>query len=268
MKFFKFPCASVLSAICLFLVGYSHAGEQLSSFISQWSELPQETMEDKGTTFIRKQIMRGETLDLAELHIFAETIPAGASAPARRSEAQYEELMIVKRGAIVATHVDNSSQLIGPGSVAVTHAGEKRSFKNAGKDEATYYLFHYRTREPANSERGLTAGGSFVVDWDAVDYLPSEIGGRRNMFERPTEMFNTFEMHVSTLNPGLTNHPAHTHRAEEFVLVIEGEVKMLLGEKTVRANAGDLVYIESMIPHSLNNIGKTATTYFAFQFWQ
>lgn len=259
---------AVPGAICLLLASYSNAGDKLPSFVSQWSDLKEQRLDTKGTVFHRKDIVSGETLDLAELHIFAESIPAGASAPARKSESDYEELMIVKRGAIVATNVDNSSQLIGPGSVVVTYAGEKRSFKNAGKDEATYYLFHYRTREPANLERGLNAGGSFVVDWGAVKYLPSEIGGRRDMFDRPTAMFDTFEMHVSTLNPGLTNHLAHTHRAEEFVLVIEGEVEMLLGEKTVRATAGDLIYIESMIPHSLNNIGKTATTYFAFQFWQ
>src|SRR5690606_23739446 len=153
---------------------------------------------------------------------------------------KYEELMIVKSGSVDVTNADNSSQQIGPGSVALTSTGETRSFKNAGKEAATYYIFNYRTRAPVNPERGKQAGGSFFVDWNAVEYMPSDIGGRRNIFDRSTAMFATFEMHVSTLNPALTNHPAHTHRAEEFVLMIDGDVEMLLGDKTVRATEGDL----------------------------
>jgi quercetin dioxygenase-like cupin family protein len=75
-------------------------------------------------------------------------------------------------------------------------------------------------------------------------------------------------MHVSTLNEGLTNHTAHTHGAEEFVVMIKGEVVMLIGEENYSCSIGDVIFLSSMIPHSLNNTGMGETMYFAFQFWQ
>ena len=256
--------------ITLFLTLPAFAGEQMKSFTSVWSTLdkvPFDVSETKPEKF-RRQLVKGHTLDLAKLHIFAETIPAGAAAPARVKPDYFEELMIVQKGELKVSVADSKVVTYGPGSVVVTMPGEKREFTNAGNGAATYYIFNYRSHLPPNISRAKQEGGSIMVDWDNVEYVASDIGGRRDMFDRPTAMFERFEMHVSTVNKGLTNHPAHTHRAEEFVLMIEGEVAMLVGDETVKASAGDLVYLESMIPHSLNNTGKGATTYFAFQFWQ
>lgn len=116
-------------------------------------------------------------------------------------------------------------------------------------------------------ERGQNAGGSFMVDWNDVVMEETATGGRRQNFDRATAMFERFEMHVSTLKENLTNHAAHTHQAEEFVLIIKSEVEMLVGESDHKASTGDLIFLASMIPHALNNIGTGQTEYFAFQ-WQ
>jgi (S)-ureidoglycine aminohydrolase len=107
-----------------------------------------------------------------------------------------------------------------------------------------------------------------MLDWNEVEYKKSQIGGRRDFFHRPTAMLNNFEMHVSTLNEGLTNHPAHTHGAEEFVVMINGDVVMLIGAENYECSTGDVIFLSSMTPHSLNNSGTGETIYFAFQFWQ
>jgi (S)-ureidoglycine aminohydrolase len=234
-------------------VGYG--GSALRSFVTDWQSL-----QSSGVS--------GETLDLAELEVVGVTIEAGATAPARRGPETYEELLVVKSGELSVRVGGREPRLLGAGSVAVAYPGERREFVNTGDAVATCYLFSYRTRKPPDTRRGAAAGGSFAVSWEQLAYVRSDIGGRRDMFNRPTAMFDTFEMHVSTLNEGLTNHPAHTHRAEEFVLVIEGEVEMLIGGDTVAGRAGDLIYVESMIPHSLDNTGAGATTYYAFQFRQ
>lgn len=240
---------------------------ELSSFLARYSELRTERVDaDGGSAYVRRDIAKGETLDLAELAIEAETIEAGATAPPRVAPDEYEELMIVKSGTLAVRVGALRGSVLGPGSVIVNGPGGGRVFENVGDLPATYYLFTYRTREPADARRGAEAGGPVVVDWNAVEYVPSDIGGRRQMIDRPTAMFDDFEMHVSTLNEGLTNHPAHTHRAEEFVLIIDGEVEMQVGDDTIHAQAGDLIYLQSMIPHSLDNVGKGATTYFAFQY--
>ena len=50
-------------------------------------------------------------------------------------------------------------------------------------------------------------------------------------------MFKRFEMHASTLNEGLTNHATHTHRAEEFVVMLRGECE-LIGDARRRGYGG------------------------------
>ncbi len=240
---------------------------QMGSFLARYSELQTRRVEtDEGSAYVTRDIAKGATLDLAELAIQAETIEVGAAAPPRVAPDEYEELMILKSGELAVSVGNRDWGILGPGSVVVSGPGEQRTFENVGELPVTYYLFTYRTRQPADSRREAGAGGPIVVDWNTVDYVPSDIGGRRQMFDRPTAMFENFEMHASTLNEGLTNHPAHTHRAEEFVLIIDGEVQMRVGDKTIHAQAGDLIYLQSMVPHSLDNVGKGSTTYFAFQY--
>jgi (S)-ureidoglycine aminohydrolase len=114
-------------------------------------------------------------------------------------------------------------------------------------------------------QRGLTAGGSFIADWNDVAVKPSATGLRRDIFDRPTAMFARFEMHVSTLNEGLTNHAVHTHRAEEFVVMMKGGAEMVIDDPGHRVSAGDVVFLASNIPHSLKNTGAAASEYVAFQ---
>jgi (S)-ureidoglycine aminohydrolase len=253
--------------LLLLLVPAVAAAAEMGSFLARYSELQTQRVEaDGGAAYVKRDIARGETLDLAEIAIEARTIEGGATAAPRVAADEYEELMIVKSGTLAVRVDGRRASVLGPGSVVVTGPGEGRDFENPGDLPATYYLFTYRTRGAADTRREAGAGGPIVVDWKTVEYVPSEIGGRRQMFDRPTAMFDNFEMHVSTLNEGLTNHPAHTHRAEEFVLIIDGEVRMLVGDDTIHAEAGDLIYLQSMIPHSLDNVGRGATTYFAFQY--
>jgi (S)-ureidoglycine aminohydrolase len=78
-------------------------------------------------------------------------------------------------------------------------------------------------------------------------------------------MFNRFDIHITTLNPGLSSHAPHTHKNEEIILMLDGNAQMLVHGKPVRCDTGDAVYVDSMVPHNLTNIGKTPSTYFAIQ---
>lgn len=210
-----------------------------------------------------RHILEGRSLDLTELEVNAFTIAPGESAHLNKTHDE-EELVIIKSGKLDITIADKVTTL-GPGSVAVFVPGESHGIANHRDAPATFFLFEYKAVSAADHDRAAAAGGSFVVDWDKVEYRPSDIGGRRNLYDRPTAMFSGFEMHVSTLNAGLTNHATHTHRAEEMVLVIKGEVEMLIGENHYKAKAGDVYFIQSEIPHSLRNIGDGPTEYYAFQ---
>ena len=55
---------------------------------------------------------------------------------------------------------------------------------------------------------------------------------------------------------------------KDDVVMIKGDVVMLIGEENYECSTGDVVFLSSMVPHSLNNTGEGETMYFAFQFWQ
>lgn len=204
------------------------------------------------------------TTDLARLDVHVATIVARHALHQSRFHADREELVIVTRGRVRVT-IGGRAHDVGPGSVAVLLPGDDHRIENAGAETVTCYVFRYRAKAPADSARGHAAGGSFVVDWDTVTVQPTDVGARRNMFDRATTMYARFEMHVSTLNAGLTNHAAHTHRAEEFVLMLQGDVRMLIGTEREDAHPGDLIFLASQVPHSLDNVGSSAAQYFAFQ---
>ncbi len=86
------------------------------------------------------------------------------------------------------------------------------------------------------------------------------------MFDRATAMTKRFEMHVTTLNQGLWSHPPHIHRAAEILLMMDGSAQESIHGNIHPATIGDLIYLESNVPHAIQNTGKGTCTYFAFQF--
>lgn len=122
----------------------------------------------------------------------------------------------------------------------------------------------YRSRKPVDAQRG---GSSFVKIWENIPFKPNNNGGgRRDFFEQPTVLQKRFEMHVTTLKEGLKSHDPHTHRAEEIILVIEGETEMQAGNAVVKTAAGGFYYLGSNVLHGIKNIGTKSGMYFAIQF--
>jgi (S)-ureidoglycine aminohydrolase len=163
--------------------------------------------------------------------------------------------------------VSGLRRIIGRAGVAVIFPGDEHDLTAVGGDAAKYYRFVYRSKRGADSTRAKKVGGSFIVDWNDVVLQPTSTGGVRRIFDRGTAMLERFEMHASMLNQGLTNHAAHTHGAEESVVMLRGDVRMLIGTEHQGASAGDIIFLASNIPHSLDNTGKGVAEYFAFQ-WQ
>jgi (S)-ureidoglycine aminohydrolase len=248
--------------MALVLAMPSTAAGQVESGVYRWSAL---TIEPGPGADVRP-ILAGRTADLAELSVRAVTLPPSGSAKAGATPRDVEMLVIVKEGRLRVT-IPQGSSAVGPGSVAVVMPGDPCQLENAGAGPVTFYEFVYRSKMPADADRARGAGGSFTVDWNDLEYRPTETGGRRQPFDRATAMFGRFEMHVTTLNPGLATHPPHTHRAEEMVLMIRGNATMTIDGRRVAASDGDLIFLGSQVPHALDNTGNGPAEYFAFQ-WE
>lgn len=51
--------------------------------------------------------------------------------------------------------------------------------------------------------------------------------------------------------------PKLSHKGEEFVHLIEGELEFLTGDDVTRLYPGDSLYFESQIPHAFKGVGNT-----------
>lgn len=91
---------------------------------------------------------------------------------------------------------------------------------------------------PSDGEqvRLLALGVRFLIDGDVT-------GGRFSLVEHP-------------LPPRALGAPLHTHRNEdEYSYVLAGRVGLQLGEETLQAGPGDLVFKPRGVPHTFWNAG-------------
>lgn len=232
--------------------------EHLESRVYTWRESPVAST-DHGTV---RAVCRGAAHDLAELAINVTTLTPGLMFAGNGPNAA-ERLFIVKTGKLAAT-LGAQRRTLGTGSVVLVMPGDDCRLA-AVDTPVTVYELRYRSRRPADAERGRRAGGSQLFEWADLPYTANNVGGRRQLFERATAMCSEFEMHVTTLNPGLTTHAPHTHAPEEIVLMIRGEAEMSIDGRLQRGTAGDLFFLGSLVPHNIHNVGTEPAEYYAFQ---
>jgi XRE family transcriptional regulator, regulator of sulfur utilization len=103
--------------------------------------------------------------------------------------------------------------------------------------------------------------GPSVWDWAKLEAKATDVGALRDLVRQPTATLDELEMHVTTLNPGLSSHPPHTHPNEELVIIREGTVEVLNGGSWKRIGAGSVIFNASNSPHALRNVGDTPATY-------
>lgn len=212
-----------------------------------------------------RPMLEGATSHLDLLKVDTCTLPPGMKQDIAAEENQVETLLIIKEGQLNVRLNDKQKDLES-GSVVMVMPGESYGYENKGSSSAVFYVIQYQAPE-IQTARADSAGGSFMVDFNDLTFKPHDKGGIRNYYDRPTALFSKAEMHVTTLNPGIKSHEPHIHPAAEFILMISGNTRMQIGENFYEATAGDLYYVESEIPHGIQNLGDEACMYFAFQ-WE
>jgi XRE family transcriptional regulator, regulator of sulfur utilization len=107
---------------------------------------------------------------------------------------------------------------------------------------------------------------SCVFNWADLKVHSTPVGEVRPVFDAPTPTLAEFECHITTLNPGESPHPPHHHAAEELMVIKEGTVEALQGDKTNIVTAGGIIFEASNELHGLRNVGTNRATYFVFKF--
>ena len=70
-----------------------------------------------------------------------------------------------------------------------------------------------------------------------------------------------YSFHVMTDRPG-QQWNGFFHPTNEYLTVAEGHLKVVVGEETVTAEPGDLLYIPAGVVHSVQNITSEATHWY------
>ena len=212
-----------------------------------------------------RPLLDGTTSHLDLLKADARTLAPGGKLSVSANQNDVETLIIIKDGNL-NVRIGDKEKNLGPKSVAMVMPKEAYTCSNKGTDSAVFYVINYKA-PIINTVRADSAGGSILIDFNDLEFTPHDKGGVRHYYRRPTAMFSLAEMHVTTLNPGIKSHEPHTHPAAEFILMISGNTQMQIGDKIHKADPGDLYYVESEIPHGIQNLGDEACMYFAFQ-WE
>ncbi|MEO8414961.1 MAG: cupin domain-containing protein [Ginsengibacter sp.] len=237
---------------------------QQDSIISQVYQWKQPVKSLQGNT--RSTILfEGSTHDMEWLQMDALELAESRADIKMDVPAGEENLYIVKKGILITT-LNDSVYTLGQGSIVLLLPGQHFSIQNKITTSCEYYVAKYRSNSPIDLQRGKDSGGSFIEDWKSIVLKPSEKGGTRNYFQRPTAMTKRLDMHVTTLNAGLKSHDPHTHRAAEMIVMIEGNTEMQIAQKFYKGIGGDVYYLGSNVLHGIRNIGSQPCTYFAIQF--
>ena len=234
--------------------------QPILSKVYNWNQSPVVTQ----AGFEDRTILEGTTRDFASLSVHAITLFAHQPSQPEQ-QLDEESLLIVKTGTLTL-QLGNRNKTLGPGSVVVIMPGDSYRLANKTTEPLTYYLMRYTSNEVPDLDLYRLMGGSFWVDWEEVPFIPHDKGGIRRMFDYGTVMTKRFEMHVTTLNPGMQSHPPHTHRAAEILLMVDNKAQESINGTLQTAAAGDVIFLESNVPHTIQNTSQRSCTYFAFQF--
>jgi (S)-ureidoglycine aminohydrolase len=243
------------------LAGLFCQAQPVTSKLYAWKDL----MVQKDSSSYSMKIANGPTATLGNLEMKVVELDPGKQPHPMLAHFDSEELIIVKEGNLkIITKA--SSNIIGPGGVALIMPGDEHTFESTSKVLTVYYSLRFRPTTSLNIERGKQAGGTFTGDWENWSVQQNEKGERREVFERFTSAFEKMELHVTSLNAGLVSHAPHKHPQEEIIIVRKGTGVVLLGDTTQPIAEGDLIFFASNFLHSLKNNSTEPLEYFALQF--
>jgi (S)-ureidoglycine aminohydrolase len=214
----------------------------------------------------RRQIINGASAVLPNLEVHAVTLkPKSGPQPKNRLD---EEIMLLIKEGSVKVSIGNKQEILGAGSVAFAIPKDEIGIENAGNGIASYYVFRFTAaRDSTNMKRAVDGGGSFMMNWNNIVFRPHDKGGVRQYFNRGTGTLHKLDIHVTTLNAGIKSHEPHTHKAEEIILMIDGNAEMQIADSFKKTTTGDLIYLGSDVPHAIRNDDTKPCMYYAIQ-WQ
>ncbi|HVM62596.1 MAG TPA: cupin domain-containing protein [Verrucomicrobiae bacterium] len=108
---------------------------------------------------------------------------------------------------------------------------------------------------------------SSAWDWNSLKASPQKYGARRDVFKGRTPMLEELDCHVTTLNAGEAPHGAKPHDGEELIIIKEGTVEAVQGDKTNQLSAGSVLFELPNEAQGMKNVGTTPASYYVIRWF-
>ena len=140
--------------------------DSLLSSVYYWDKLEIK----KEDTRVRRQVLEGKTLALANFEVHSSTLEPGKAPHPPHVHNDFEELMIIKEGQVKIT-IDGKSKILGPGSIAFAMPNDEHGIENAGNTLATYFILKYEGKLPNNAtflhfRQYQASQDVFIKEWE------------------------------------------------------------------------------------------------------
>lgn len=108
---------------------------------------------------------------------------------------------------------------------------------------------------------------SGVYHWADVPVTKTADGEIREFMKGSTAECSLLEIHATTQPKGAAATPPHAQKdIEEFIIVTEGTMKAMIGEKSENLGNGSALLVPPLQMLSIENAGDGALTYYTLQF--
>lgn len=232
----------------------------LKSSVYEWENLPVK----KTSSGEERVFFKSPTRSLDMFDVKTVTLNPGKAFRSYQVEKGSDELLIIKDGTI-DIRVNDESKSLPEGSVIVASAGDDVSISNNQGLSASYYSIKFKPDPDKEQSKGKTIMPPLFIDWNKVEFVPSEKGGRRGVMQEQRSALKELEIHVTTLKEGLPSHAAHVHADEEIILVRKGFVEETIKGEPFRLGPGSIIFLTDDDPHGISNAGKGECEYYAIR---
>ena len=118
-----------------------------------------------------------------------------------------------------------------------------------------------------NSFAQLAPIKSGVIHLKELSVKQDNLRTMRRFAEGTTPEFEYFEIHTTTQEKGAIPNPPHTQKdIEELMIITEGSMKCMIGNKTAVLAAGSVILIPPHESQAFQNVGDGPLTYYVFMF--
>jgi len=236
------------------------AKQGLISSFYDWEKLPVKKTSSGET----RNILHGSTRSLDMFDISAVTLSPGKEKLNLKVGMMADELIIIKEGK-VGIQINADRKVLGEGSVIVAGSGDEVIISNTEPGNAVFFLICFKPF-PAKKETPISIKvPPLFLDWNNIEFKPSENGGRRNIMQQKTSSLKDLEIHVTTLKEGLPSHAAHIHPDEEIILVRKGFVEETIKGEPYRLGPGSIIFLTNDDLHGISNSGAGLCEYYAIR---